>query len=88
MKTVEMTLYRCYWPVAFRYLNIVGERHFFAKAYDLLMTLELNYDDAYAIADLLPTGAVITILHELHLTPTEFEDPWAWGKSDGSLNLN
>lgn len=87
MTTVEMTLYRCYWPAAFRYLNTLGERRFLARAYDLLMTLELNYDIAYAIAAQLPMGAVIAI-EQVHTGAGEFEDPWAWSKNKGLPKFN
>lgn len=62
MKTAELTLYRCYWPSAFDYLKNRGIKAFTAKAYDLLMTLELASEQAYAVAALLPTGAVVDIV--------------------------
>ena len=62
MKTAELTLYRCYWPPAFGYLKNRGIKEFTAKAYDLLMTLELASEQAYAVAALLPTGAVVDIV--------------------------
>ena len=62
MKTAEVTLYRCYWPPAFDYLKESGISDFVAKAYDLLMTLEVATEHAYTIAASLPTGAVIDVV--------------------------
>ena len=62
MKTAELTLYRCYWPSAFAYLKNGNVTKFTAKAYDLLMTLELAHDRAYEVAALLPTGAVVDVV--------------------------
>jgi len=58
----EVTLYRCYWPPAYDYLNVFGIAEFVAKSYDLLMTLELDENHAYSIASLLPAGAIIDIV--------------------------
>ena len=58
----EVTLYRCYWPAAFDYLKVLGVKAFAAKAYDLLMTLEVDNEHAYSIASLLPAGAIIDIV--------------------------
>ena len=59
--TTEMTLYRCYWPSAHDYLKVFGVT-FSAKAYGLLMTLNIPQEHAYAVASLLPVGSVIDIV--------------------------
>ena len=70
--TAEVTLYRCYWPAAFAYLK-ANSNSFQAKAYDLLMTLEVGLEHAYSLAFSLPTGAVIDVV-PINPTPLETQD--------------
>lgn len=65
----EITLYRCYWPLAFHALKARGATGFSCQAYDLMMTVELDPEHARALAAELPAGAVVatTLLEPLPL---------------------
>lgn len=57
--TTQLTLYRCYWPQAFRYLKSLHVSSFRAEAFGLLMTLDVSDALARSITALLPFGAVV-----------------------------
>jgi hypothetical protein len=57
--TTQLTLYRCYWPQAFRHLKTLQISSFRAEAFGLLMTLDVSEGLARSITSLLPFGAVV-----------------------------
>jgi hypothetical protein len=57
--TTQLTLYRCYWPQAFRHLKSLHISSFKAEAFGLLMTLDVSESLAKSITTLLPFGAVV-----------------------------
>ncbi len=60
MTNAEVTLYRCYWPHAYAYLQH-HVQDFVSEACGLLMTLHVNGDAATALAQMLPAGAVLGV---------------------------
>jgi hypothetical protein len=59
----QLTLYRCYWPQAFRHLKALEITNFRSEAFGLLMTLDVSDALANSITALLPFGAVIETIN-------------------------
>lgn len=59
----QLTLYRCYWPQAFRHLKALEITNFRCEAFGLLMTLDVSDALARSITALLPFGAVIETIN-------------------------
>lgn len=86
---MEVTLYRCYWPPAFTYLKASGTNDFVAKAYDLLMTLEVAAEHAHTIAASLPTGAVIDVVPVAEpLQAQEIDDLLFYGQAAAPVGFD
>ena len=62
MTNAEVTLYRCYWPLAHAYLQH-NVQDFVTEACGLLMTLHVSGEAATALSQFLPTGAVLSVDH-------------------------
>lgn len=67
--TAELTIYRCYWPKAYKYLKKFHLENFKTEAFGLLMTIDIEEKQAKQIANILPYGAVIDLLHLEDLNP-------------------
>ena len=67
--TAELTIYRCYWPTAYKYLKDFHLNNFKTEAFGLFMTIDIEEKQARQIASLLPVGAVIDLLHLEDLNP-------------------
>ena len=63
MTNAEVTLYRCYWPLAYAHLQSCNVQDFVSEACGLLMTLHVSGDAAARLARLLPAGAVLGVDH-------------------------
>jgi len=75
--TAELTIYRCYWPKAYKYLKEFHLDNFKTEAFGLLMTIDIEEKQAKRIANILPYGAVIDLLHLEDLNPAnnyDFDD--------------
>jgi hypothetical protein len=59
----QLTLYRCYWPQAFRHLKALEISNFKSEAFGLLMTLDVSEALARSITSLLPFGAVLETIN-------------------------
>jgi hypothetical protein len=59
----QLTLYRCYWPQAFRHLKALEISNFKTEAFGLLMTLDVSDALARSITALLPFGAIVETIN-------------------------
>ena len=72
--TAELTLYRCYWPKVFTYLREFQISNFKAEAFGLLMTLDIEPNQAQKINSMLPYGAVVDLIELDSLDPLEMHE--------------
>jgi hypothetical protein len=59
----QLTLYRCYWPQAFRHLKSLQVSSFKTEAFGLLMTLDVSESLAKSLTSLLPFGSVVEVIN-------------------------
>ena len=85
--TAELTLYRCYWPQVFRYLREFQITNFRAEAFGMLMTLDINPEQAHKINAMLPYGAVVDLIRLESTDPLELHeiDDLLLGRSGGGV---